>query len=113
MRTHFTNKQIKVNNWINEIGFQTEMEKVFGKYCVDIYIPELNWVIELDGFGHWAKKDEKRDNYLYSEFKISYIIHLTDYNKLTKGVLEQIIKMAVERKYGKGEIEKGNSTNKG
>lgn len=109
MRTHFTNKQIEINNWINEIGFQTEMEKVFGKYCVDFYLPELNWVIELDGFGHWPKKEKKRDDYLCTNFGIDDIIHI-EYKKAKKEYVEQIIKEAIVRKYGKQNIEKGNQS---
>lgn len=110
MRTHYTDKQIKLNNWINEIGFQTEMEKVFGKYCVDIYLPELAWVVELDGFGHWPKKEKKRDSYLLNECYVNNVVHI-EYKLATKEYVEQVIKDELERIYGKNWIEKGNKSN--
>ncbi len=101
MRTHFTKKQIEVNNWINDIGFQTEMEKVFGRYCVDIYIPELNVAVELDGFGHWPKKDEKRDAYLMHEQKILSIFHVV--SKISKKDFYEDFKFWVNMVGGKDE----------
>jgi len=76
MRTHYTDKQIEVENWINNLGFQTELEQVFGVFCADIYIPELNWIIEIDGPQHYGAKDDRRDAYLFSQYKIFYIMHV-------------------------------------
>ncbi len=34
---YYTNKQLLVESWVNELGFCTELEKVFGKFCTDIF----------------------------------------------------------------------------
>lgn len=74
--TNYTDKQKIVEKWINKLGFRTELEVTFGKYCVDIYIPELNWVVEVDGPSHYKKRDEKRDKELKEDHKIEVIVHV-------------------------------------
>jgi very-short-patch-repair endonuclease len=74
--TNYTDKQKEVEKWINQIGFRTELESVFGKYCADIYIPELNWIVEVDGPSHYKKRDNKRDTELREEHKIENIMHV-------------------------------------
>ena len=36
-----TKHQLLVNSWIKDLGIGTEMEKEFGSYFVDIFIPDL------------------------------------------------------------------------
>ena len=105
-KTHYTKKQLEVENWINNLGFQTELEKVYGKFCADIFIPELNWIIEVDGMGHWKKKDEKRDNYLYENFGIDHIIHVK--SDIRKEQFRQVFLDNIERKFKDAGFEKGN-----
>lgn len=67
----YTDKQMLVESWINQIGFRTDLEKVFGEFSVDIYVPELNIVVEVDGPHHMFKKrDKKRDDKLRKEHGI-------------------------------------------
>lgn len=105
MKTHFTKSQLKINDWVRELGFQTEMERVFGKYCVDIFIPELNWAVEVDGpVGHLKKGDLKRDKYLYLEWKIDNVIHVK--NEVGEKELKEKILESIGMKFGKNETEK-------
>lgn len=61
----YTDKQVLVESWINRLGFRTDLEAVFGEYAVDIYVPELNIAVEVDGPSHMFKKrDKKRDEKL-------------------------------------------------
>jgi very-short-patch-repair endonuclease len=43
---------------------------------VDIYIPEIDWVVEVDGPSHYKKRDDKRDKILTDEYGIDNIIHV-------------------------------------
>ena len=63
----------KVEKWLNELGFQTVMEYQVGKYFIDIFIPELPLYIEVDGFGHWKKRDKKRDGEIYEMTEIKVL----------------------------------------
>jgi very-short-patch-repair endonuclease len=75
MITHYTDKQLEVEMVVNNIGFMTELEKPFGQYCVDIWVPELDWAIEIDGPQHYSKKDAKRDEDLVA-MGVKAITHL-------------------------------------
>jgi very-short-patch-repair endonuclease len=72
--THNTDKQREVEKWVNQLGFRTNLEDPIREYCVDIYIPELNWAVEIDGPSHYKKKDRKRDKKL-KEYGIEHIFH--------------------------------------
>ena len=101
----YTPKQCEIEGWINSLGFRTQLEVPFGQYCMDIFLPELNWGVEVDGIGHWKKKDEKRNDYLYKNYGIDCIIHVRV--EIEKQEFEQVFKDCLERKYGKNGIEKG------
>lgn len=75
MITHYTEKQLEVEKLVNKFGFMTELEKVFGIYCVDIWVPELDWVIEVDGPQHYEKRDFKRDQELF-EMGVKFFTHI-------------------------------------
>ena len=59
-----TKHQLLINRWIGELGIGTVIEQLFGDYSVDIFIPDLNLGIEVDGPYHLKKRDLKRDEYL-------------------------------------------------
>ena len=59
-----TKHQLLINGWIVDIGIGTVLEQPFGAYSVDIFIPDLDLGIEVDGPYHLKKRDLKRDEYL-------------------------------------------------
>jgi len=59
-----TKHQLLINKWIEELGIGTVIEQPFGVYSVDIFIPDLNLGIEVDGPYHHKRRDLKRDEYL-------------------------------------------------
>ena len=59
-----TKHQLLINKWIEELGIGTVIEQPFDDYLVDIFIPDLNLGIEVDGPYHQKKRDLKRDEYL-------------------------------------------------
>lgn len=108
---YFTDAQLRIEKWINQMGFLTELEKPYGYFCVDIWIPEINWGVECDGPDHYKTKDKKRDDYLKESFGITTIIHVS--NNITREQLEQVFVDNLEREFGKDKngtngIEKGN-----
>ena len=72
----YTPKQLEVEKWINEAGFRTSLEVVMGYFCADIYLPETNMVVEVDGKQHYKREIERRDKYLKEEVKVEKILHL-------------------------------------
>jgi very-short-patch-repair endonuclease len=72
----YTPKQLEVESWINEFGLRTQLEKIVGQYSVDIFIPEINMVVEVDGKQHYKKEIERRDKVLKEEFEIAKILHI-------------------------------------
>tara|TARA_Y100000310_G_scaffold103167_1_gene101396 strand:- start:6833 stop:7147 length:315 start_codon:yes stop_codon:yes gene_type:complete len=65
-----TPHQLLVKSWIENAGIGTILEEDFGKYVVDIYIPDLLLGIEIDGPYHLKKRDRLRDGYLKESFGI-------------------------------------------
>lgn len=78
MRTHLTKEALKVNSWVIELGFQTNLEQVCGKYCIDIYIPEIKWAVEVDGGIHMKGKDKKRDKDLIENYGIAKVYRVNN-----------------------------------
>lgn len=101
---HYTDKQLKVEKYINEVGFRTELEKVYGQYCVDIWLPELNWVVEIDGPTHWNKERQKRDAMLMKEHNIAYILHYE--SNISKARFIDNFKAEIAKNFNGQDIEK-------
>ena len=59
-----TKHQLLINRWIEELGIGTVVEQPFGDYLLDIFIPDLNLGIEVDGPYHLKRRDSNRDEYL-------------------------------------------------
>jgi very-short-patch-repair endonuclease len=93
-----TKAQLKVASIINDLGFEVTEEKECSPYFVDIYIPEINLGVEVDGKGwHISKKmDKKRDLYIYENYGIP-IIRVQVGQK--KEEIEKKIMEFVETKY--------------
>ena len=68
-------KKIKAKQFF-DIKFYRQ--KIIGNYIVDFYAPQLNLIIEIDGYSHYLKDeyDAKRENY-FKELGIR-TIHFED-----------------------------------
>lgn len=98
MDKYFTKDELKINQWINNLGYRTEMQVVYGQYCADIEICDLKTIVEIDGPQHYQKEIKKRDKYLYENFDINLIFHFSvniKYEEFKKIFLE-----GIERKFG-------------
>ena len=90
-----TKHQLLVNSWIKDLGIGTEMEKEFGSYFVDIFIPDLELGIEIDGPQHMKKRDSKRDDYITSNHNIDiWRIAIKD---MTAGYKQRFIDRIMKR----------------
>ena len=72
---------MKLQEIITSIGMETILEKRFGNYIVDIYLPEVNKAIEFDGPHHLKKRDAKRDRWLKENFNID-VFRVKDLRRL-------------------------------
>ena len=109
-RTHYTAKQLEIENVINNIGFQTNLEEVFGPYCVDIWIPELKVAVEVDGIDHYKKDSDKRDEFLKENYNIKDILHVS--SGIGKREFAIVFTEWIERIFKDNDAEKGNTKHK-
>lgn len=70
MTTERTNLHRSAEAVLDNMGIAYQSEVACGPYQLDIYLPEWNLAIEVDGMGHYPKKDDRRDEYLRKEFGI-------------------------------------------
>jgi len=104
----YTPKQLQVEKWVNELGFRTELEYPVKQYCLDIYIPELNWGVEVDGSCHVFKKgrDKRRDKRLIEEYGIEHVFRVR--NDTPEVVFKTSFVDEVKRIKGECPFEKGS-----
>ena len=89
IKKRYTEGQIKLQGIIESLGFETILEKKFGDYFIDIFLPEIGKGIEWDSIGHYKKRDNKRDKILLNEYDIP-VLRITDLKdkELGKKILE-------------------------
>ncbi len=77
IETAFTEGQKKVEQWLNEWGYECSQERILKPFTCDIFLDKLKICVEVDGPWHYPKRDKKRDNYLLEiygvrTFRIAY-----------------------------------------
>jgi very-short-patch-repair endonuclease len=78
--TEMTPQEVKIANYLSELGLRWESQRQVGKYFVDFWIAEIGTVIEADGvYGHFAKKDAERDSFLLDS-GIDQVLHIKSEN---------------------------------
>jgi len=78
----YTKQENIIADCLDEFGLRYEQQYDFPPYTVDVYIPEINMVIEADGkYGHLQKSDSKRDVYITSSYNVKYLLHIKDTTK--------------------------------
>ena len=64
-RKSHTLQETLIARVLDEVGLRYTWQTPVGKYIPDFIITEINGIIEADGpFGHFAKRDALRDDYL-------------------------------------------------
>ena len=72
-----TPQEVKIANYLSELGLRWESQRQIGKYSVDFWIAEIGTVIEADGvYGHFAKKDKERNEFLLVN-GVDLVVHIT------------------------------------
>lgn len=90
MTTERTNLHRSVEQLLDRMGLAYQSEVPCDVYQLDIYLPEWNLAIEVDGMGHYPKKDRKRDQRLLADHGIPTL-------RLTKPDEAAIVKFIEER----------------
>ena len=97
MIKNYTDKQLLVENWLTQMGFLVELEKSFGSFCVDIWLPEIDWVVEIDGPQHYQKEKDNRDVLLFAQ-GIKGITHVSV--EIERERFEEIFADGIEGVFG-------------
>jgi len=77
---------------VEELGKPTEMEFPVGEFTLDIWLPQCELDIEIQGPQHYSKKTQKRENKLksYGIRYFLYIHHMTSVAKAKEMIVEKI-----------------------
>ncbi len=67
LRKKDTHQELMVLDWVRDTGIGANSQEDFPPYVVDVYIPDLDLAIEIDGPFHLSKRDKKRDNILLAQ----------------------------------------------
>ena len=75
----FTKQENIIAECLSDLGLRyTEQYEIY-PYTADFYIPELRMIIEADGtYGHFKKRDLKRDAKLQENNAVEYILHIKE-----------------------------------
>jgi very-short-patch-repair endonuclease len=85
----YTEQENFIAESLNDFGMRYQEQADFFPYTVDFFIPEVGMIIEADGYyGHLAKRDAKRDEYLGNHKDVDIIIHLKE--KTQKDIKERL-----------------------
>ena len=90
----FTQGEIRLNKILNELGYQTISQYQIGEYTLDIFCLELYLGFEFDGYGHFSRRDKKRDDIIYKETGIR-VIRIKP-KELRKDIIDRKIKEIYE-----------------
>ena len=75
----YTQQEQLIARVLDEFGLRYEQQYPSGNYFLDFYIREIQMVIEADGvYGHFRKRDAKRDFDLLQMPHIENILHIED-----------------------------------
>ena len=82
----YTKQENIIAECLDEFGMRYSQQTSFPPYTVDFYVSEIKRVVEADGvYGHFAKRDAKRDIDLKQYHEIEDVIHI-------KGITKKDIK---------------------
>lgn len=78
----FTPQEQLIALCLTSFGIRYEEQQFFDPYTVDFWIPSLGMIIEADGvYGHFRKRDEKRDAVLMTYPEIESVVHVEESTK--------------------------------
>lgn len=87
------------------MGLVYESEREFSPYTVDIFLPEINCAIEVDGPYHSKKKDEIRDQKLLENYGL-YILRFKTKDGIDHDTVETKVLDFIDAHYEDTEVRK-------
>ena len=94
-----TPQEIIIAKVLDDLGLRYDSQHFFLRFVVDFWIPELGMVIEADGvYGHFKKRDMRRDMELMSGPQIEHILHVKDtqYEPIKETIWQALNKLTDE-----------------
>jgi len=80
----YTEQENLIAKSLDDFGMRYQEQADFFPYTVDFFIPDVGMIIEADGYyGHLAKRDAKRDEYLGNHKDVDIIVHIKEKTKET------------------------------
>ena len=70
LRKKDTPQELLVLEWVRATGLGANAQEDFPPYVADVYVPDLELVIEVDGPLHMKKRDKKRDLDLKTKYGV-------------------------------------------
>ena len=75
----YTEQENLIAKSLDDFGMRYQEQADFFPYTVDFFIPDVGMIIEADGYyGHLAKRDAKRDEYLGNHKDVDIIVHIKE-----------------------------------
>ena len=85
----YTKQENIIAGLLSEFGLRYSDQTEFPPYTVDFYVAEIETVIEADGiYGHFQKRDSKRDAFLLEQDEVNHVIHIKE--KTKKDIKEKL-----------------------
>ena len=85
----YTEQENFIAESLDAFGMRYQEQADFFPYTVDFFIPDVGMIIEADGYyGHLAKRDAKRDEYLGNHKDVDIIVHVKE--KTQKDIKERV-----------------------
>ncbi len=73
----YTTQENLIAQILDELGLRYDQQYETYPYTLDFYLPEVRMCIEADGvYGHYRKRDVKRDMELMKRPTIDHILHV-------------------------------------
>jgi len=99
LRKKDTPQELLVVEWVRATGLGANSQEDFPPYVADVYVPDLELVIEVDGPLHLKKSDKKRDLHLKTKYGVdTWRIPLKKMSKNYKAEFTAELQKIIKRK---------------
>ena len=99
IRKKDTPQELLVLEWVRATGLGANPQEDFPPYVVDVYVPDLDLAIEVDGPLHLRKSDKKRDLHLKTKYGVdTWRIPLKKMAKSYKGEFTAELQKLIKNK---------------
>ena len=79
----YTKQENIIAQVLAELGLRYDTQVPINQYTADFFVPELGMIIEADGiYGHFKKRDIKRDADLMRIYGVKNILHIKENSKV-------------------------------